>query len=506
MPPALDLGLFELCQRRAVKGVQDNLSGGTIDPRNGTLVMVVNKPPTLVRYDPEGPGPGRTERVANIAASTTDSEGIAWLGPNAARGNKHELCVVQEADLDDPVPGNRIVVFDADTFRPTGEQYFIDIVYEHNKGLEGVAYDPVKRVFYAVQEKGTRRVIAVQRAKEGTTDTVKANYTTVLNFEDLPPATGVYGELHDMSDIAGLSWLDDGNWLVLSQELEKVAVVDAAAPHAVQSNLGVGGTQPEGVVWDADRQVLFVIGEPNELAIFATDCAGRGFPVPPSPPPSPPRPPAAPPAPPTPIRLNEVSDKGTPAAGTCGDEDWIELYNSACVEAPLSGLLLTDDHGETNPKARRFDETDGTIAGHGFRVICKGGDGFDFGIGGKDTVYLYEERTPEHLVEVDSVSLTDGSASGSAYARKTDGNGSLWEYVSDPTPGASNSGGALPCAPLSSARGDEGGSLLLPFAALLLVFAAYVLATRSSRAPAPAGFQRLDSSAAADVHAAVEAL
>ena len=48
----LDLGSLRYCGKQVLSEVDDNLSGVSVDPNDGTLVAVVNKPPMLVRYDP----------------------------------------------------------------------------------------------------------------------------------------------------------------------------------------------------------------------------------------------------------------------------------------------------------------------------------------------------------------------------------------------------------------------------------------------------------------------
>ena len=47
-------------------------------------------------------------------------------------------------------------------------------------------------------------------------------------------------------------------------------------------------------------------------------------------------------APTSAVRINEVSDKGT-TGGSCGGEDWVELFNSGSEEVLLAGYQLVDD-------------------------------------------------------------------------------------------------------------------------------------------------------------------
>ena len=105
----LDLGSLRYCGKQVLSEVDDNLSGVSVDPNDGTLVAVVNNPSMLVRYDPfaSTSGCALTKREG-IEASAWDSEGVTFLGSS-------HVAVSQEADLDDPIPGQRVIVYDART-------------------------------------------------------------------------------------------------------------------------------------------------------------------------------------------------------------------------------------------------------------------------------------------------------------------------------------------------------------------------------------------------------
>lgn len=210
------------------------------------------------------------------------------------------------------------------------------------------------------------------------------------------------------------------------------------------------GQQPEGVAYDADRQRLWVAGEPNELMLYAAaleDCGAlagaTGGAAPPSSAPSLPHPSPPPPcaaaaataaASDSLVRINEVVDASC-AVGCgdlqCGGQDWVELYNGGERPAFLGNFTLADDHGPIDPDAYHFSTGGGGDGGSGvypplaptmapgtFLVLCKIRD-FQFGIGHSDTVSLWNADG----ALVDSAKLSGHGEAGVSFARDTDGVG-----------------------------------------------------------------------------------
>jgi len=130
--------------------------------------------------------------------------------------------------------------------------------------------------------------------------------------------------------------------------------------------------------------------------------------------------------------INEVGDKGT--YGTCGGnttetgEDYIELLNTGSSEIDLNGYILCDDKGKDDDKAKTFASE--TIAAGAYLLLCKDTD-FEFGIGGDDTVTLFDAGK----VQISSSGImTEEGSEALSYQRKPDGT-----YVyAIPTPGAEN--------------------------------------------------------------------
>ena len=191
----LNLDSLRYCGKQVLSEVDDNLSGVSVDPNDGTLVAVVNNPSMLVRYDPfaSTSGCALTKRES-IEASAWDSEGVTFL-------NASLVAVSQEADMKDPIPGQRVIVYDARTFQPTGEAYQLkaldDEPVKHNSGLEGVAYDPSTATFFV--------------AREGKHDDGKM---AVYSFQREPTLAATGGEDPDVdfsTVFRGNDAFDDGN-------------------------------------------------------------------------------------------------------------------------------------------------------------------------------------------------------------------------------------------------------------------------------------------------------
>lgn len=119
-----------------------------------------------------------------------------------------------------------------------------------------------------------------------------------------------------------------------------------------------------------------------------------------------------------------------------GNQDWIELYNLGDETVDLSGYGLRDaQDGQPHPEhIYRFPEST-FLAAQGYLLIERDEvDGFDFGLGGEDGVFLVDANDQW----IDSTLWQDGDAEeGSAWARIPDGIGDF-QSTTQPTPGAAN--------------------------------------------------------------------
>jgi hypothetical protein len=138
--------------------------------------------------------------------------------------------------------------------------------------------------------------------------------------------------------------------------------------------------------------------------------------------------------------LNEVADSGVGVAGFgntlptfCDGVDYVELKNIGPDPVDPSGYMLTDDNGPTDGDAYTFTAESATVGVGEFLVLCKDAESsFVFGIGGSDTVTLYDAASVEMSTTGELPRFGSTSAS---YQRLSDGSGYLY---AEPTPNAEN--------------------------------------------------------------------
>jgi Lamin Tail Domain len=107
--------------------------------------------------------------------------------------------------------------------------------------------------------------------------------------------------------------------------------------------------------------------------------------------------------PPPDVVINEVADKDIPSVCTPAG-DYIELYNRLPSTANISGWILRDDQNATYNIPSNT-----TIAPYGYILFCR--NQFPFGIGGDDTITLYNPSnvaisTSGKLQSLGSLTLT----------------------------------------------------------------------------------------------------
>ena len=92
----------------------------------------------------------------------------------------------------------------------------------------------------------------------------------------------------------------------------------------------------------------------------------------------------------TDVVISEVSSN--PVKGTCGGQDYIELFNPVGFTVYLDGYVLHDDRGPKDPKAFEFPALS-KIESKGVLLLCANGNGKNspsFGIKDNDAISLYD--------------------------------------------------------------------------------------------------------------------
>lgn len=126
------------------------------------------------------------------------------------------------------------------------------------------------------------------------------------------------------------------------------------------------------------------------------------------------------------VVINEVAASGDPA-------DWIELYNAGSTAVDITGWLLRD----SDPTHAYVFASGSSLAPGEYRVIERddtGANGFNFGLGGADAVFLYDlDQNP-----VDQTSWNEGESPATfSWGRIPNASGDFQTLV-NPTRGAAN--------------------------------------------------------------------
>jgi uncharacterized protein YjiK len=121
-----------------------------------------------------------------------------------------------------------------------------------NSGIEGVSYCHAKNTVYAVQETGPARMYRIS---------LDASGNPIASFPDDP--FDIQGKSGDAADILAL---DDGNFIIVNQEQDKL---EGYGPQGqALSSLALGMAKPEGIAIDTADGTLYIVGEPLEFKVF----------------------------------------------------------------------------------------------------------------------------------------------------------------------------------------------------------------------------------------------
>lgn len=217
-------------------GIADDCSGCCIMPASSELLAVDNGNEDIYVYDQDGNYTGRKIDLTGF----DDTEGICHIASN-------QFAVVEER-----IAEITIITLETNTTsfaKASGTSYNMNIADPGNSGIEGIAWDSERGVFYAVRERSPMAVYEVVCSNG-------VGYTTVL-FD----AAACIGHL--TADISDLYY--DVVWdqlLILAQDTATVIVCDRIG--SVIKTHQVTGNQPEGVTMSLDKSMMHIVGEPEE--------------------------------------------------------------------------------------------------------------------------------------------------------------------------------------------------------------------------------------------------
>ncbi len=234
-------------QNTDLGGTSQNCSGCAIMPTTGELLVIQNDPEYIHVYT-QGGAYRRTITLTEF----DDTEGICHV-----QGNTY--AVVEEKTNE--VTLVTILTNTTSIAKSSGQRFDVNIGHNpDNLGLEGITYDPVRQVFYAVKEKSPKKVYRIE-LKNG------IGYATELFAA---PADAVAIDLSDIYYEPVQQHL-----FILSHESFKI--VQTTLGGTIITNKAVSGSQPEGITIAPDRKTLFVISEPDDMYRYGMQPASGDY-------------------------------------------------------------------------------------------------------------------------------------------------------------------------------------------------------------------------------------
>ncbi len=235
-----------------LSGVDNNVSGITYSPKQDSLFVIVNQPPTVLELDKHG---GVVRKIA--LEGFHDTEAIAYIG-----GDQFAIAEEREQRI-------TLVEITKDTDKiKRDSQPQIQLVFgpKTNKGFEGIAADQTANRIIVVKERSPLKIYEIFRLKHEET----GNFSLRVEMPDSLRWSSLF-----MADLSGLHFdHKTRNLLLLSDESKRVTEVNASGETVSMLELrhGYGGLarhipQAEGVTLD-DENNLYVVSEPNLLYRF----------------------------------------------------------------------------------------------------------------------------------------------------------------------------------------------------------------------------------------------
>ncbi len=238
--PAARLSDYQAVARvSAVAGVSaKSFSGVAFHPAAKTLYVIDNDNAIVYELDTAG-----VLRRTLATSGFTDPEGIVYQADDYFLISEEGLADIVRVKL--PRTGTGPVA------RPGGAVLSLGPNMA-NSGIEGVAYRAADRTAFAVKEIDPPRMYRIALDSAG----VPASASADQPF-DIGKKSG------DAADIAAL---DDGNFILVNQEQNRLEGYDAKG--TALGTLALGMAKPEGIALDSASGTIYVVGEPAEFAAF----------------------------------------------------------------------------------------------------------------------------------------------------------------------------------------------------------------------------------------------
>jgi len=236
---AASLSTYQKSFETDIAGISGtSTSGVTFHPGSKTLFIVDDANTTVFEISLSG------VLIRSITLSGfEDTEGIAYHYGDYFFLVEERLANVVRARM--PQAGSGPVSRDSCTALNLGPNM-------GNSGLEDIACTATPAMAYAVKESAPPRLYRI--TLDGNGNPAGFSQNDPFNIEAIS------------GDAAGLFVLSDGNFLILSQEENKLKGYNPTGEKLSEVSLGM--TKPEGITVDQSDSTIYIVGEPRQLFIL----------------------------------------------------------------------------------------------------------------------------------------------------------------------------------------------------------------------------------------------
>ncbi|MEM7462226.1 MAG: SdiA-regulated domain-containing protein [Pseudomonadota bacterium] len=233
----------------SIQGIVKNASGITYNSDSNSLWVVTNEPTVLYELNDDL----HVKRQVSLK-DFVDTESVVYVGDDQfLLSDERSQTIVMLTIKDDTTS------LDLNELK----RLSINVDGYGNKGLEGIAYDPIAKVIYTVRERDPMKLMKVHGFVEKS-DMISIEKPEQIDVDEL-----------FLDDLSGLHFdTKSRNLLILSDEAKLLAEVSLQGEKVSYIDLekGFNGlittvTQAEGVALDAQRN-LYIISEPNLIYRF----------------------------------------------------------------------------------------------------------------------------------------------------------------------------------------------------------------------------------------------
>lgn len=232
--------------------IATDASGVAYSPVTDTLFVIRNSNSDIYEFSTSG------AHLRTITTDLDDAEGICWMSGSY-------FAVVEEKVADIVIwPITPVTVA---LLKASGTVINPGLgTFPGNDGLEGISYDPINDVFYigrerqtSVPTRGGMRVYRVERSG--------------ANTQPFYAPTALPEGFTDLAEVFYDAYTN--RLYLLSQEAKSIVDIDLDGRVQQVVSYPVGMSAPEGMTFNTDRSIMWLVGEPNEMRRYRKTTLAR---------------------------------------------------------------------------------------------------------------------------------------------------------------------------------------------------------------------------------------